>query len=184
MAGGKSFTAVNRSYTARVSKNFLEIHLFWAGKGTCCVPTQGYYGPMISALSVTPNFTPTVRNGVPKRRSKAGAIAGITIGALVLGVVSLFGIFLLVKKRRTIAEQQEELYNLAGQPDVFSNTELKLATDNFSYQNIIGEGGYGPVYKVFYYLLLIMCKKRRVFISFSIKTRILVIFMCMFKIYM
>nr|XP_025881513.1 probable LRR receptor-like serine/threonine-protein kinase At1g56140 isoform X2 [Oryza sativa Japonica Group] len=147
MAGGKSFTAVNRSYTARVSKNFLEIHLFWAGKGTCCVPTQGYYGPMISALSVTPNFTPTVRNGVPKRRSKAGAIAGITIGALVLGVVSLFGIFLLVKKRRTIAEQQEELYNLAGQPDVFSNTELKLATDNFSYQNIIGEGGYGPVYK-------------------------------------
>uniref|UniRef100_A0A0D3G584 non-specific serine/threonine protein kinase n=1 Tax=Oryza barthii TaxID=65489 RepID=A0A0D3G584_9ORYZ len=147
MAGGKSFTAVNRSYTARVSKNFLEIHLFWAGKGTCCVPTQGYYGPMISALSVTPNFTPTVRNGVPKRRSKAGAIAGITIGALVLGVVSLFGVFLLVKKRRTIAQQQEELYNLAGQPDVFSNTELKLATDNFSYQNIIGEGGYGPVYK-------------------------------------
>uniref|UniRef100_A0A0E0DP06 non-specific serine/threonine protein kinase n=1 Tax=Oryza meridionalis TaxID=40149 RepID=A0A0E0DP06_9ORYZ len=142
MAGGKSFTAVNRSYTARVSKNFLEIHLFWAGKGTCCVPTQGYYGPMISALSVTP-----IRNGVPKRRSKAGAIAGITIGALVLGVVSLFGIFLLVKKRRTIAQQQEELYNLAGQPDVFSNTELKLATDNFSYQNIIGEGGYGPVYK-------------------------------------
>uniref|UniRef100_A0A0E0PJP7 non-specific serine/threonine protein kinase n=1 Tax=Oryza rufipogon TaxID=4529 RepID=A0A0E0PJP7_ORYRU len=170
MAGGKSFTAVNRSYTARVSKNFLEIHLFWAGKGTCCVPTQGYYGPMISALSVTPSkrnhyvifnkdymesnkiifytdFTPTVRNGVPKRRSKAGAIVGITIGALVLGVVSLFGIFLLVKKRRTIAQQQEELYNLAGQPDVFSNTELKLATDNFSYQNIIGEGGYGPVYK-------------------------------------
>uniref|UniRef100_A0A0D3G583 non-specific serine/threonine protein kinase n=1 Tax=Oryza barthii TaxID=65489 RepID=A0A0D3G583_9ORYZ len=123
MAGGKSFTAVNRSYTARVSKNFLEIHLFWA------------------------DFTPTVRNGVPKRRSKAGAIAGITIGALVLGVVSLFGVFLLVKKRRTIAQQQEELYNLAGQPDVFSNTELKLATDNFSYQNIIGEGGYGPVYK-------------------------------------
>uniref|UniRef100_A0A0E0DP07 non-specific serine/threonine protein kinase n=1 Tax=Oryza meridionalis TaxID=40149 RepID=A0A0E0DP07_9ORYZ len=146
-AGGKSFTAVNRSYTATVSKNFIEIHLFWAGKGTCCVPTQGHYGPTISALSITPNFTPTVRNGVPKRRSKAGAIAGITIGALVLGVVSLFGIFLLVKKRRTIAQQQEELYNLAGQPDVFSNTELKLATDNFSYQNIIGEGGYGPVYK-------------------------------------
>uniref|UniRef100_A0A0E0L0B4 non-specific serine/threonine protein kinase n=1 Tax=Oryza punctata TaxID=4537 RepID=A0A0E0L0B4_ORYPU len=97
MAGGKSFTAVNRSYTARVSKNFLEIHLFWAGKGTCCVPTQGYYGPMISALRVTPNFTPTVRNGVPKRRSKTGAIAGITIGALVLGLAALFGIFLLGK---------------------------------------------------------------------------------------
>uniref|UniRef100_A0A0D9WEG7 non-specific serine/threonine protein kinase n=1 Tax=Leersia perrieri TaxID=77586 RepID=A0A0D9WEG7_9ORYZ len=138
-AGGKSFTAVNRTYTVTVSKNFLEIHLFWAGKGTCCVPIQGYYGPMVSALSVTPNFTPTVRNGVPKRRSKAGVIAGISIGALILGLVALFGIFMIVKKRRTIAQQKEELYNLVGQPDVFSNTELKLATDNFSSHNIIGE---------------------------------------------
>jgi serine/threonine protein kinase len=40
-----------------------------------------------------------------------------------------------------------ELYNLVGRPDVFSNSELKLATDNFNSQNIIGEGGYGPVYK-------------------------------------
>ncbi|GJN36557.1 hypothetical protein PR202_gb25430 [Eleusine coracana subsp. coracana] len=79
-AGGKSFTAVYKKYNATVSKNFLEIHLFWAGKGTCCVPAQGYYGPTISALSVTPNFTPTVRNGVPKKKSKAGAITGIVIG--------------------------------------------------------------------------------------------------------
>ncbi|PUZ50499.1 hypothetical protein GQ55_6G063000 [Panicum hallii var. hallii] len=70
-AGGKSYTAVYKKFNATVSKNFIEIHLFWAGKGTCCVPTQGYYGPMISALSVTPNFTPNVRNGVPKKKSKA-----------------------------------------------------------------------------------------------------------------
>ncbi|KAG8042849.1 hypothetical protein GUJ93_ZPchr0088g33638 [Zizania palustris] len=145
-AGGKSFTAVNKSYTATVVNNFLEIHLFWAGKGTCCIPSVGYNGPMISALSVTPNFTPTVRNGVPKRRSKAGAIAGISIGASVLGLVVIFGIFLLVKKRRTTA-QQKELYNLVGRPNVFSYAELKLATNNFSSQNILGEGGYGPVYK-------------------------------------
>ncbi|KAL5229725.1 hypothetical protein ABZP36_028501 [Zizania latifolia] len=146
-AGGKSFTAVNKNYTATVSKNFLEIHLFWAGKGTCCIPIQGYYGPLISALSVTPNFTPTVRNGVAKRKSKAGAIAGISIGASVLGLAALFGIFMLVKKRRRLAQQQEELYDMVGRPDVFSNAELKLATDNFSSQNVLGEGGYGPVYK-------------------------------------
>uniref|UniRef100_A0A0E0L0A8 non-specific serine/threonine protein kinase n=1 Tax=Oryza punctata TaxID=4537 RepID=A0A0E0L0A8_ORYPU len=146
-AGGKSFTAVNRSYTATVSKNFIEIHLFWAGKGTCCVPTQGHYGPTISALSITPNFTPTVRNGVPKKRSKAGAIIGIVIGASVLGLAALFGIFFLVKKRRTMAQQRKELYDLIGRPDVFSSAELKLATNNFSSQNILGEGGYGPVYK-------------------------------------
>ncbi|KAG2640971.1 probable LRR receptor-like serine/threonine-protein kinase At1g56130 isoform X2 [Panicum virgatum] len=146
-AGGKSFTAVRKSYIATVSKNFLEIHLFWAGKGTCCIPKQGYYGPMISALSVTPNFTPTVRNGVPKKKSKAGAIAGILIGALVLGLAALFGIFMLTKRRRRLARQQQELYDLIGQPDVFSYAELKLATNNFSPQNVLGEGGYGPVYK-------------------------------------
>uniref|UniRef100_A0A0E0PJM1 non-specific serine/threonine protein kinase n=1 Tax=Oryza rufipogon TaxID=4529 RepID=A0A0E0PJM1_ORYRU len=148
MAGGKSFIVVHRSYTATVSNNFLEIHLFWAGKGTCCIPTNGYYGPMISALSVSPNFTPTVRNGVPKRRSKVHTIAGILIGASILGLAALFGIFMMVKKRRTMAQQkEEELYNLIGRPDVFSNTELRLATDNFSSQNILGEGGYGMVYK-------------------------------------
>jgi len=41
-----------------------------------------------------------------------------------------------------------ELYDLIGQPDVLSFAELKLATDNFNPQNIVGEGGYGPVYKV------------------------------------
>uniref|UniRef100_A0A453CQD8 non-specific serine/threonine protein kinase n=1 Tax=Aegilops tauschii subsp. strangulata TaxID=200361 RepID=A0A453CQD8_AEGTS len=53
-AGGKSYTAVRKQYIVPVTKNFLEIHLFWAGKGTCCIPTQGYYGPAISALSATP----------------------------------------------------------------------------------------------------------------------------------
>ncbi|CAO2187401.1 unnamed protein product [Urochloa humidicola] len=146
-AGGKSYTAVYKKYNATVSKNFLEIHLFWAGKGTCCVPTQGYYGPMISALSVTPNFTPTVRNGVPKRKSKAGAITGIVIGAFLFGLAAVAGIFIWVQKRRRAALQQEELYNMVGRPNVFSNAELKLATDNFSPRNILGEGGYGPVYK-------------------------------------
>uniref|UniRef100_A0A0E0I8A7 non-specific serine/threonine protein kinase n=1 Tax=Oryza nivara TaxID=4536 RepID=A0A0E0I8A7_ORYNI len=145
--GGKSFTAVNKIYNTIVSKNFLEIHLFWAGKGTCCIPTQGYYGPMISALSVTPNFTPTVRNGEPKKKSKAGVIVGIVIGALVLGSAALVGIFMLISKRRKATQQQEELYNLAGRPNVFSNAELKLATENFSSQNMVGEGGYGQVYK-------------------------------------
>ncbi|XP_040382722.1 probable LRR receptor-like serine/threonine-protein kinase At1g56130 isoform X2 [Oryza brachyantha] len=146
-AGGKSLTAVNKRYTATVSKNFLEIHLFWAGKGTCCIPSQGYYGPMISALSVTPNFIPTVRNGVPKKKSKAGTIAGAVIGASFFGLALVVGIFMLLRKRRRTAQQKEELYNMAGRPNVFSNAELKLATENFGSQNILGEGGYGPVYK-------------------------------------
>ncbi|KAK0596516.1 hypothetical protein LWI29_016437 [Acer saccharum] len=54
-AGGVPRTAIQRLFTARVSENYLEIHLFWAGKGTCCIPTQGTYGPSISAISAIPS---------------------------------------------------------------------------------------------------------------------------------
>lgn len=56
-AGENSFTAVVKQYIASVTENFLEIHFFWAGKGTCCVPAQGYYGASVSAISVYPYGT-------------------------------------------------------------------------------------------------------------------------------
>lgn len=52
-AGGVS-KAILRVFQVQVSENFLEVHLFWAGKGTCCIPSQGTYGPSISAISATP----------------------------------------------------------------------------------------------------------------------------------
>lgn len=60
-AGGVSNRAVQRDFTVQVTKNYLEIHFFWAGKGTCCIPTQGTYGPSVSAISaiagnITSNF--------------------------------------------------------------------------------------------------------------------------------
>ena len=56
-AGGVE-RAITRNFTATVTENHLEIHLFWAGKGTCCTPEQGYYGPLISAINVVPSKTP------------------------------------------------------------------------------------------------------------------------------
>ena len=51
-ASGASFQAVQMLYNkVQVSENYLEIHLFWAGKGTCCIPDQGTFGPTISAIS-------------------------------------------------------------------------------------------------------------------------------------
>ncbi|XP_018452216.1 probable LRR receptor-like serine/threonine-protein kinase At1g56130 [Raphanus sativus] len=66
-AGGSNFRAVQREYKANVSENYLEVHLFWAGKGTCCIPIQGAYGPLVSAVSATPDFTPTVVNIPPSK---------------------------------------------------------------------------------------------------------------------
>lgn len=39
-----------------VSGSTLEIHLYWAGKGTSAFPERGVYGPLISAITVTPSI--------------------------------------------------------------------------------------------------------------------------------
>lgn len=41
-----------------------------------------------------------------------------------------------------------ELYSIVGRPNVFTYGELRTATENFSSNNLLGEGGYGSVYKV------------------------------------
>ncbi|KAJ0829490.1 putative non-specific serine/threonine protein kinase [Helianthus annuus] len=53
-AGGTG-RAVLKKYTVNVQKNTLKIQLYWAGKGTTCIPKRGSYGPIISAISVEPS---------------------------------------------------------------------------------------------------------------------------------
>ncbi|XP_018463035.2 probable LRR receptor-like serine/threonine-protein kinase At1g56130 [Raphanus sativus] len=77
-AGGSNLRAVQREYKANVSENYLEVHLFWAGKGTCCIPIQGAYGPLVSAVSATPDFTPTVVNMPPsKGTNRTGTLVSV-----------------------------------------------------------------------------------------------------------
>ncbi|KAF8670331.1 hypothetical protein HU200_050879 [Digitaria exilis] len=149
-AGGKSFTVVKKQYVVPVTKNFLEIHLFWAGKGTCCIPYKGYFGPAISALSATPNFVPTVRSSADsksKSSSKTGVIVGVVVGVSFFALITLAGVFLWCQKRRKLLLELEELYAIVGRPNVFSYSELRSATENFCSSNLLGEGGYGSVYK-------------------------------------
>lgn len=62
-----------------------------------------------------------------------------------LFIMKSFFYFLL-----TIFPKFSELLGMVDRPDVFSYSELKSATETFSASNILGEGGYGPVYKVFH----------------------------------
>ncbi|KAK8449633.1 hypothetical protein SEVIR_7G248600v4 [Setaria viridis] len=142
-AGGKSFTVVKKKYVVPVTKNFLEIHLFWAGKGTCCIPYKGYYGPAISALSATPMRSSADR----KSSSKTGVIVGVVVSVSVFALITLAGIFLWCQKRRKLLLELEELYTIVGRPNVFSYSELRSATENFCSSNLLGKGGYGSVYK-------------------------------------
>jgi hypothetical protein len=60
-AAGKSFVVVKKLYVVSVVKNFLEIHLFCAGKGTCCI-TQGYCLVWACNIGFGPNYEPKLLN--------------------------------------------------------------------------------------------------------------------------
>lgn len=61
----------------------------------------------------------------------------------------LFGIFILFYFFTSHFFILSELLGIVDRPDVFSHAELKTATETFNAGNFLGEGGFGPVYKVF-----------------------------------
>eukprot|EP01018_Ginkgo_biloba_P010341 Gb_18722 [translate_table: standard] len=149
---GTSNVSVVKNYTANVAENFLEIHLFWAGKGTCCIPSGQSHGPLISAITVTPEFKPIVSNKHSNKRSRTATI-GIILGVISgLGIVLCFSFILWKKMKRrkskfSSADEDEDLKNLSARENTFSLMELKIATNDFNIKNKIGEGGFGAVYK-------------------------------------
>nr|POE84429.1 putative lrr receptor-like serine/threonine-protein kinase [Quercus suber] len=139
----------NGNYTyISVSQNYLEIHLFWAGKGTCCVPAQGTYGPSISAISATPEFTPTVSNIPPSsNKNRTRLIVGLVVGVGVVSFLAVFIVFYIVRRRKPPTNDDEELLGIDAKTFTFSYAELKTGTADFNPDNKLGEGGFGPVYK-------------------------------------
>ncbi|KHG20508.1 hypothetical protein F383_03730 [Gossypium arboreum] len=132
---------ITREFNVDVNGSTLEIHLFWRGKGTAAIPNRGVYGPLISAITVTPNFKVDTGNGL-----SAGAIAGIVIGSCVI-IVLLLIILRLTGYLGGKDNENSELQGLELQTGYFSLRQIKAATNNFDSSNKIGEGGFGPVYK-------------------------------------
>ncbi|WZZ59755.1 hypothetical protein YC2023_059862 [Brassica napus] len=120
-AGGSTKRAVHREYKA-----------------------NGAYGPIISAVSATPDFRPTVDNKPPsKRKNRTGIIVGLGLLSILTGV----GIF-IIRKRRKPYTDDEELLSMEIKPFTFTYSELKSATQDFNLSNKLGEGGFEPVYKL------------------------------------
>ncbi|XP_054811745.1 probable LRR receptor-like serine/threonine-protein kinase At1g53430 [Prosopis cineraria] len=137
-AAGGVGKGIFRDFNVDVRDNSLEIHLYWAGKGTTAIPDRGVYGPLISAISVTPNFQ------IPSEGLSAGAIAGIVAGSCVILIL----ILIVLRKMGFLGgkdPKDKELLDL--KTGYFSLKQIKAATDNFAPENKIGEGGFGPVYK-------------------------------------
>eukprot|EP01018_Ginkgo_biloba_P000739 Gb_01991 [translate_table: standard] len=143
-AGGKN-EVVAKKFTANVTENFLEIHFFWAGKGTCCIPVKGTYGPLVSAIRVTADFN------IPSTKSKSFMIVGIIVGGTIASGLVLFLSFVFIKKMKkdnkkfTSIDTNKEEKNMEA--NSFSLRKMKIATNDFHPKNKIGEGGFGAVYK-------------------------------------
>uniref|UniRef100_A0A2N9IM54 non-specific serine/threonine protein kinase n=1 Tax=Fagus sylvatica TaxID=28930 RepID=A0A2N9IM54_FAGSY len=149
--------AIRKNFVANVSENYLEIHLFWAGKGTCCIPVQGYYGPLISAIHVASDFVSTVPGilpSTPGEKSKLGLIVGIAVPVGVVTLILIFAVFYMKRKSlhhneegKSITSSSGELLGMGPRPNTFSYAELRSATEDFNPSNKLGEGGFGPVFK-------------------------------------
>ncbi|XP_022877328.1 probable LRR receptor-like serine/threonine-protein kinase At1g53440 [Olea europaea var. sylvestris] len=131
---------IYRDFNVLVNGSTLEIHLYWTGKGTTAIPDRGVYGPLISAIAVTPNFDPDT-GGL-----SAGAIAGIVVSSCVVGFSIVAALWMKGYLGGKDVEDKE-LRALDLQTGHFTLRQIKSATNNFDHANKIGEGGFGPVYK-------------------------------------
>ncbi|KAL5716602.1 hypothetical protein ACHQM5_018270 [Ranunculus cassubicifolius] len=128
-----------KSYTVPVNESTLEVHLYWAGKGTLSLPTVGTYGPLISAITLTRNFSS--EEGI-----STGTIAGIVAGSI-MGVLLVVVVLWKLGFLRRKDVEDNELRGLELQTGSFTLRQIKAATGNFDPANKIGEGGFGPVFK-------------------------------------
>ncbi|KAI6684277.1 hypothetical protein NL676_030190 [Syzygium grande] len=144
-AGGRSFQAVEKVIKVQVSENFVEIHFFWAGKGTCCVPIRGTYGPSISAIHVSADFTPL---SLDKRKNMMPLVAviAVSVGVMFFLSTSVAFYFLRIRKRPS-SNQETDVMKVATGALTFNYSELHNATNGFSLANKLGQGGFGIVYK-------------------------------------
>ncbi|CAA7402403.1 unnamed protein product [Spirodela intermedia] len=160
---------VIRNFTALVEGSTLEIHFMWCGKGTNSIPYRSVYGPLISAISVTPNFTPRV---FKDKKLPEGAIIAIACSSQVLVLVMFSGI-VWSNVLHPVKLNHTGMVNTTLKPDLplnsllfdwalallpklkgvelrtncYSLKQIKAATKDFEPESRIGEGGFGPVYK-------------------------------------
>ncbi|XP_021830204.1 probable LRR receptor-like serine/threonine-protein kinase RFK1 isoform X2 [Prunus avium] len=135
---------VIQEHNVSVTNNILEIRFYFAGKGTTRIPDRGVYGPLISAISVTSD-SKDCSNGESKGTTHI--VVGAVVGAFGL-VFVILGILWWKGCMSGKRGRKKDREGLDGQTGNFTLKQLKAANNDFDSANKIGEGGFGPVYKV------------------------------------
>ncbi|XP_062012879.1 probable leucine-rich repeat receptor-like serine/threonine-protein kinase At3g14840 isoform X3 [Rosa rugosa] len=145
-APGVDKVVIKVTPAVQVTNKTLEIRFHWSGKGTTATPRRGVYGPLISAISIEPEFKPPKTHD---SKRKMYIVVGVSVGAAVLCL--FFFIFGILWWKGCLVDSQtsreEALRGLDLQTGFFTLRQIKAATNNFDPVNKIGEGGFGPVYK-------------------------------------
>ncbi|XP_047315445.1 probable LRR receptor-like serine/threonine-protein kinase At1g07650 isoform X2 [Impatiens glandulifera] len=139
-AGGAAKPII-KTFDTLVTSNTLKIHFYWAGRGTTGIPARGVYGPLISAISVDPNFEPPSPHKIDPVMVGGAVSVGAFVTIIVLAVLRRKGYL----GGKTAA--YKELRGLDLQTGIFTLKQMKVATKNFDAVNKVGEGGFGSVYK-------------------------------------
>ncbi|KAJ9153330.1 hypothetical protein P3X46_026778 [Hevea brasiliensis] len=123
-----------------VEGNLLQIHLYWAGKGSLDNP-PALNGPLLSAISVIPSNPPS-----PRKKLTPGQIAGITLGSVFTPLLLLAFLWRWLRNK-----ELDEIIKINVQGKVVTVTLRQVinATGNFNPKARISDydGRFGEAYK-------------------------------------
>ncbi|XP_057993757.1 probable LRR receptor-like serine/threonine-protein kinase At1g53430 isoform X2 [Hevea brasiliensis] len=129
--------ALIEEFVAHVDDNLLEIHFHWAGKGSMYTSPL-LNGPLVSGISVTPNFTIPGGN-----KLSTPQIVGITVGSVLAPILLLA----LMWKMGWLGNRELKEIHIDVEDRRFTLKQIIDATQNFSPEMMIGRGRFGIVYK-------------------------------------
>ncbi|RVW87441.1 putative LRR receptor-like serine/threonine-protein kinase [Vitis vinifera] len=80
-------------------------------------------------------------------RTRKMLIVGLTAGAAAMCILIVLFMFLIMKRKKKHDPTVTDVISFEGPPRLYSYYVLKSATNNFSSENLIGEGSFGCVYR-------------------------------------